>query len=156
MPLPPLEEQRKIAVKAARLMALVDQLETQLATARGKAQPLLEAVARELLNPKSDAITVPQGVRDYGSKRAAIGCYVIGRMAGNRTFGRTALMKLFYLSETHLDCAIDLRPMRDAAGPYDPWIEKFESLGVQNNWFDVLETNIGNGRKKFDIAQRLH
>jgi type I restriction enzyme S subunit len=47
-PLPPLAEQRRIVAKVDELMALVDALETQLATARERAGKLLEAVVAEL------------------------------------------------------------------------------------------------------------
>ncbi|NOT23319.1 MAG: restriction endonuclease subunit S [Nitrospiraceae bacterium] len=48
VPLPPLAEQRRIVAKVEQLMALVDELETQLATARTTAEQLLEAVVVEL------------------------------------------------------------------------------------------------------------
>jgi type I restriction enzyme S subunit len=46
--LPPLAEQRRIVAKVDQLMALVDQLETQLAASRAAAANLLEAVVAEL------------------------------------------------------------------------------------------------------------
>jgi type I restriction enzyme, S subunit len=48
IPLPPLAEQRRIVAKVDELMALVDALETQLATARTTAEKLMEAVVAEL------------------------------------------------------------------------------------------------------------
>jgi type I restriction enzyme S subunit len=47
-PLPPLSEQRRIVAKVDELMALVDALETQLATARSTAKALLAATVAEL------------------------------------------------------------------------------------------------------------
>jgi len=48
VPLPPLAEQRRIAAKVDELMALVDALENQLATASTTAEKLMEAVVAEL------------------------------------------------------------------------------------------------------------
>ncbi len=48
LPLPPLQEQRRIVNKVDQLMALVDQLEAQLAVARGTATSLMNAVVAEL------------------------------------------------------------------------------------------------------------
>jgi type I restriction enzyme S subunit len=45
---PPLAEQRRIVAKVDDLMALVDALETQLATSRTTAEKLMEAVVAEL------------------------------------------------------------------------------------------------------------
>ncbi len=48
IPLPPLAEQRRIVAKVDQLMALVDELETQLATSRATAAKLLDAIVGEL------------------------------------------------------------------------------------------------------------
>ncbi len=48
LPLPPLAEQRRIVARVEELMALVDQLETQLAASRATAANLLEALVAEL------------------------------------------------------------------------------------------------------------
>ena len=47
-PLPPLAEQRRIVAKVDQLMALVDQLESQLTTSNASAGKLMEAVVAEL------------------------------------------------------------------------------------------------------------
>lgn len=48
LPIPPLAEQRRIVAKVEQLMALVDQLEAQLAASRHSGTRLLEAVVAEL------------------------------------------------------------------------------------------------------------
>lgn len=48
MPVPPLAEQRRIVAKVDQLMALLDQLETQLATSRATAAKLMVGVVAEL------------------------------------------------------------------------------------------------------------
>ena len=48
IPLPPLAEQRRIVAKVDQLMALVDQLEAQLADSRATAAKLLSALVAEL------------------------------------------------------------------------------------------------------------
>lgn len=48
IPLPPLAEQRRIVAKVDELLALVDELETQLVASRTVAQNLLAALVREL------------------------------------------------------------------------------------------------------------
>jgi type I restriction enzyme S subunit len=51
IPVPPLAEQRRIVAKVEQLMALVDQLETQLAASSATAANLLSALVAELTNP---------------------------------------------------------------------------------------------------------
>ena len=135
-------------------MALVDRWEMQLTKSQDKAQQLLDAMIQVLLNPGTDIFDHSLAVPDSTSRRASIGCYVIFRMASKPSFGRTALMKLFYLADAHIDLSLGFKPMRQAAGPYDPWIEEFEALGIQKNWFDVLERDIGDGRKKIEYCAR--
>ncbi len=48
VPIPPLAEQRRIAAKVAQLMALVDELESQLAASQTTGADLMEAVIAEL------------------------------------------------------------------------------------------------------------
>ena len=48
LPIPPLAEQRRIVAKVEELMALVDALEAQRATARTASAALLDAVVAEL------------------------------------------------------------------------------------------------------------
>jgi type I restriction enzyme, S subunit len=48
VPVPPLAEQRRIVARVEQLMALVDELETQLAASRATAMKLLEAIVAEL------------------------------------------------------------------------------------------------------------
>jgi type I restriction enzyme S subunit len=53
LPLPPLAEQRRIVAKVEQLMALVDALEAQLASASDSGAKLLEAVVSELTKEKT-------------------------------------------------------------------------------------------------------
>jgi type I restriction enzyme, S subunit len=51
IPIPPLNEQNRIVAKVDELMALCDQLETQLNTTETDSRRLLEAVLHEALAP---------------------------------------------------------------------------------------------------------
>jgi type I restriction enzyme S subunit len=53
VPIPPLAEQRRIVAKVSELMALVDELETQLAASRAAAEKLLSALVTELTGTTS-------------------------------------------------------------------------------------------------------
>jgi type I restriction enzyme S subunit len=141
MPIPPLAEQRRIVAKVDQLMAMVDQLEAQLAEARTRSTALLDAVIHELLNPSAEIV-------DLAAYRAAIGCYAIRKMASKPYFGRTAAMKLLYLAQAHVGLELDLRPVRDAAGPLDQWIYDFERKGAREDWFKVSTSTIANGKTK--------
>jgi type I restriction enzyme S subunit len=53
IPIPPLAEQRRIVAKVSELIALVDELETQLAASRAAAEKLLSALVAELTGTTS-------------------------------------------------------------------------------------------------------
>ncbi len=148
--LPPLAEQRRIVAKVDQLMAWVDQLETQVSTAKAKSAALLDAVIHELLNPTAEIIDLPRNKHDPLSGRAAIGCYAIRKMEGKRYFGRTTAMKVFYLAEAHIGLDLGGKPLREAAGPFDQWIYRFEEEGGRENWFKVVESIIAGGKKKIE------
>jgi type I restriction enzyme S subunit len=56
-PLPPLAEQKRIVAKVEQLMALVDQLEAQLAESRTKGEKLLNALVAELSDSPTSSET---------------------------------------------------------------------------------------------------
>ena len=141
-PLPPLAEQRRIVAKVDQLMALVDQLESQLAAAKSKSAALLDAVVHELLNSSAEVI-------DLANYRAAIGCYTIRKMSSQPYFGRTAAMKMFYLAQAHVGMQLGLQPEREAAGPLDQWLYRFEDEGQRQGWFKAIE-NQSNGKMKVE------
>jgi len=143
VPIPPLAEQRRIVAKVDQLMALVDRLETKLAEARIKSVALLDAVIHELLNPTAEII-------DLASYRAAVGCYAISKMQGKRYFGRTAAMKVLYLAQAHVGLELGLKPMREAAGPFDSWLYRFEEQGEREAWFKVVDSTTAGGKKKIE------
>ena len=79
VPLPPLAEQRRIVAKVDELMALMDALETQLATARTTAEKLLEAAVAELTatprHASQEVLLAAEAPAAYGDrprKRTAI------------------------------------------------------------------------------------
>ena len=143
VPVPPLAEQRRIVAKVDLLMALVDWLETQLSEAKAKSTTLLDAVIHELLNPTVEII-------DLASYRAAVGCYAISKMQGKRYFGRTAAMKVLYLAQAHVGLELGLKPMREAAGPFDSWLYRFEEQGEREAWFKVVDSTTAGGKKKIE------
>lgn len=147
VPVPPLAEQRRIVAKIDGLMALVDQLEAQLAKEKSASAALLDAAIHELLNPSAEIIAFP-AAQATAVDRAGIGCYVVQKLAGYKTFGRVALMKHEYLAEAHVGVNFDGHYLRQAAGPLDNWVYRFEEEAVRKDWFMTEETKTRDGHKK--------
>jgi type I restriction enzyme S subunit len=154
IPIPPLSQQRQIIAEVDRLMKMVDRMEILLSESKIQTKHLLDAVVYELLHPIADVIEFPSSETDCASQRAAIGCYAIEHLVRNPSFGRVMLMKACYLSETHLGLPLGWQPMRQAAGPWDPWIEDFESMGKGNDWFTVTEKILYNSHSKIEYSAK--
>jgi type I restriction enzyme S subunit len=138
--LPDIDEQRSVVAQVEHLLEIINKLEAQIIKS--------QATARQLLDTMIDDVhkfLMTQG--NSTSNRETIGCYVIRQLGAKPNFGRTMLMKVFYLSEAHLGISQGWQPMRQAAGPYDPSIEDFESLGVQSGWFTVKKKTLSNGHE---------
>ncbi|MBI3777298.1 MAG: restriction endonuclease subunit S [Gammaproteobacteria bacterium] len=67
-PLPPLAEQRRIVAKVDQLIALVDQLETQLTASHATAEKLMQAVVAELTTQREPLATAKESVRSSVTK----------------------------------------------------------------------------------------
>jgi hypothetical protein len=105
-------------------------------------------------HPSAEIVEFLSSEADRVSQRAAIGCYAIEHLVRNPSFGRVMLMKACYLSETHLGLYLGWQPMRQAAGPWDLWIEDFESLGKGNDWFTVTEKALNHGHSKIEYSAK--
>lgn len=137
--LPPVTEQRRIIAKVDELMALCDQLKSRLNTADQLRLKLAEAVTDAALNPPSAEIIPFPDAAARDARRHAIGCHVVARLKDQRKFGRTMLMKLMYLADTHVGADLGLEPKRAARGPLDSWIYDFEMQAKAAGWFEHEE-----------------
>jgi type I restriction enzyme S subunit len=63
-------------------------------------------------------------------------------------------VKVLYLAEAHLGLDLGGRYMRDAAGPLDPWIYKFEEEAARLQWFSIVESHTKDGHKKVEYRAR--
>jgi type I restriction enzyme S subunit len=135
--LPPLTEQCRIVAKVNQLMALVDELEKQLATAQIESGHLLEAILHEILNPVSSDDNArgepahPDVIPLSKSKptarrpnrhlaRALLSAEIVHQLHAEPTFGRTKHQKILHLCEYIARIEeVDGEYHRDAAGPLD-------------------------------------
>lgn len=154
-PVCPLAEQRQIVAKVDQLMALVDQLETQLAASRTTAANLLDALVADLTaaRPAPDAEVI-----DLHSSpefiRTLLAAEIAERLREDRYFGQVKLQKIIYLAEYHCQLTeIDSRPLRYPAGPHDPaLIEQVETKMREYEWFAECPRPEGKGHRYEPLA----
>ncbi len=164
---PPLAEQCRIVAKVDELMALVDQLEAELAAARAKGEKLLEAAVAQCGTGFDPAEPAEPAAPDTGEadgflpgmsahyresdvvrRRARVAAYLVHEFKADPHFHRTKLEKLNHLIEYH--CGVELRrtPIRDERGPNDfPALREAEDFAgdAAQGWFTVHANPDGYG-----------
>jgi type I restriction enzyme M protein len=124
-----------------------DEIAVEIAENLQTALEAFQSVVDELSKPTVAVIDLQAARRDRQKEREAIGCYVIRRLADKPYFGRTTAMKVLYLAETHVGLDLGGTYEREAAGPFDQWIYRFEETGVRNGWFKVLDDGPSSHKK---------
>jgi type I restriction enzyme S subunit len=59
IPLPPLDEQKRIVEKLEKLMAFCDELEANIRESKTQAETLLQVALKEALEPKENYVEMP-------------------------------------------------------------------------------------------------
>jgi len=88
-------------------------------------------------------------------RRAALDCYLITALKGDKNLGRTKIEKISHLAEYH--CGIDLErvPLRDAAGPNDYQSRlKVESLAKRYKWY-FTRTRAGEVKVDYVVGPEI-
>ena len=143
--LPPLPEQKAIVTKVEKLLALCDQLETQIITNQTHAEQLMQAVLKEAFSVPVPATTLAPQTEEKQAivKRKMLASYIINQSLDDNNFGGTKFEKLLYLSDCFiLQRNLGQRYYQKAAGPYD---NKFTYLFFQQTqkakWFKKIKQN---------------
>lgn len=121
LPVPPLEEQMRIAAEAERELNRAAQLATKIGASIERLKErrfnLITAAITDQFELKSDLAAHKV---QRGKFRLLVGAEVIHRHQGNPKFGRVKLQKLLYLAEAHAGISeLNGNYLREAAGPLD-------------------------------------
>lgn len=123
LPVPPLDEQKRIAVEAQREISHAIEVTGKV---RDSVDRLKERRSTLITAAINGQIDVPAKARAFTAKadrtrfRLIVGAEIVHRYAGNPKFGRVKLQKALYLAEAHVGIS-ELRGnyMRRPAGPHD-------------------------------------
>jgi type I restriction enzyme S subunit len=167
LPLPPLAEQRRIVAKVDQLMALVDQLEAQLAESRTAAERLMEAVAAELTSAATSKRSAPAEIAraapaaDLAYLPGLAACYIADALRGDENLGRTKLEKVSHFIEYHAGVPLGRRPKPYLYGPVDyEQLKKAEAWATEQGAFmvsdpgDRAKVTYAAGPKLSELARR--
>ena len=157
--LPPIAEQCSIVAKVDHLMALVDELETQLTTSRATAEKLLEALVAELTSAKSANRSNQTEVIELRSSpeftRTVLAAEIADRIGRDDTFGETKLQKIIHLAEYVFQLPeIESLPRRFTRGPHDPELIAQVEAGMKTRgWFDTVARTNSSGYRYVPLSQ---
>jgi type I restriction enzyme S subunit len=123
LPVPPLEEQRRIAAEAERELTHADEVAARIVRSvallrEHRAALITAAVAGQIDIRENVPAAISTSDRDRF--RLVVGAEVIHRHRNNPKFGRVKLQKELYLAEAHLGIGeLQGNYVRQAAGPLD-------------------------------------
>lgn len=123
LPVPPLEEQRRIATESARELAHADEVAARIvrsvALLREHRAALITAAVAGQIDIRENLPTVIS-TSDRDRFRLVVGAEIIHQHRSNAKFGRVKLQKELYLAEAHLGIReLQGNYFRQAAGPLD-------------------------------------
>ncbi len=127
IPLPPLEEQKRIATWLSEKMGLVDKLAQTAQAQLGELELLPQTYLKMAFSgrlfskhPRVILAVQPQQVDEgLAFKRAAVASYIVSRLASEPTFGRVKFVKMMYFAEKHIGIELEGEYEKKAAGPFD-------------------------------------
>ena len=154
VPVPPEAEQHRIVAKVDQLMALCDQLKTQLSQARQLNQQLASTLVEQAL---VDGHKVAATAIDQGKARTLLAAEIVQKLHGEKRMGRVKLQKIISLAE-HVARLKEIQSdeQRYAAGPHDPALMNQVAQGLRaSQWFEelALEAEVGKRYEYRPLAQ---
>lgn len=138
VPVPPINEQHRIAAKVDQLMAICDQLKTRLTQARQLNGQLAVTLVEKALAEDGQQTPI---ATDRQVARTLLAAEVTHQLHSQRTFGQRKLQKVIYLAEhvARLN-AIQGDYLRDAAGPHDRHLMTMVEVELKNHqWYERFE-----------------
>ncbi|WP_300728227.1 restriction endonuclease subunit S [Pseudomonas sp.] len=138
LPLPPIDEQRRIVAKVDQLMAQCDQLKTSLTQARQLNEQLASTLVERALTDDGQQAPI---ATDRQVSRTLLAAEITHQLHSQRTFGQRKLQKVIYLAEHAARLAVIQGDyLRDAAGPHDRRLmNKVEGEMQNHQWYERIE-----------------
>ncbi len=123
LPVPPLEEQRRIATEAERELSHAAAVAAKVASSverlKERRSALITAAVTGQIDVQGELLNVTTKP-DPAKFRVIVGAEIIHRHQANPKFGHVKLQKLMYLAEAHAGISeLQGNYLREAAGPYD-------------------------------------
>lgn len=123
VPLPPVQEQKRIVTKVNQLMRLCDEMEQQITQSKTEAEQLLQAVLREAFEGKQ---TVPKQASKQDEvfwQKQLLTAYINMLMEQHQEQGEMAIAKYTYLNDRVNNACSGFRYVPHNFGPYSPEIK---------------------------------
>lgn len=142
VPVPPLDEQRRIVAKVNELMALVDRLESNLASAQVAGEKLMDAVVAELTTVATveSAVVTTHANAWSDHQAAALECVALLRHPAERRPGRLGAYKSAYLAAACCHRRLASPVLKHRLGPFNAEAQsRYESIAHQEQWFSTTE-----------------
>ena len=146
LPLPPLEEQKRIVEKVDELMKLCDELEEQINQSRQHSEQLIQSILQETFNHQVQSNVI--NITDAINRRAIFRAHVISKFQKDNNFGAIKCEKLTFLPEKIFELSLGGNYEKQAAGPLDNDAKiKVDEIFKKLKWVNVIEGNTTQSTK---------
>jgi len=149
LPVPPLEEQRRIAAEAERELAHANELAAKIARSVALLREHRAALITAAVNGQIDIrenLPALTSTADRNRLRLVVGAEIIHRHQNSQKFGRVKLQKVLYLAEAHVGIGeLQGNYFRQAAGPLDRSLIEETERGLEAAEFYRASQENGTG-----------
>jgi len=150
VPLPPLEEQKKIVKKIDELLIISDNLENTIKNSQNYNETLLQQVLKEALQPNESIKTISFERKKIVNPLKTILAGHIINLNNTTDFGRVKFQKLLFLTEYICKIDFDSNYVKKVAGPYDDTlIKNIENDFNRMRFFNVVQDKTDNKRVRY-------
>jgi type I restriction enzyme S subunit len=149
LPVPPLDEQERIAVEAeyeiTHAAEVAEKVKASIDRLKERRAALITAAVTGQIDVRQQAAAVTT-IPDCSKFRLNVGAEIVHRHQGNPKFGRVKLQKELYLAEAHVGISeLQGNYLREAAGPLDrALIDETERALEAKNFYARYQPG-GNG-----------
>jgi len=145
VPLPPLEEQKRIVEKVEKLMATCDALELEVQNSKIETEKLMQSVLKEAFSALDTSNDQSKASKAF--QRSVLAAYLVDNSLEDKHFGHVKLQKMLFMCEVANNLDFDSHYKRHAMGPYDPKLLRSVDLQLKRNkWFECEKMDGDKGR----------
>jgi type I restriction enzyme S subunit len=146
IPLPPIQEQKRITKKIKELLEIHRSLEQITQDSKNNGFQLIESVLNETLRQRNITPALNKSNPEYtanDNKALILAAEIIWQLHNTQTLGHVKLQKLIFLCNKMQNISLSVNFLKQAMGPYDPKLQRYLDAELEKmGWFKYDEVQM--------------